>query len=148
MHLVLTFFHRFKGPEIIFSYPLGLESEIENKIIRFFDLDLDETFFEIILINQQQRIINLYFEIYSKWARGNVEMLMLSMIVNQKFEHFNEQMYDFLRTAKKMIVETEDIYKAFYKNDDFYDKDMEIDIYYEILKKILVESIDGLIKVI
>ena len=78
MHLVLTFFHRVKGPEILISYPdAKLEEDIIEKLIRFFDLEINETFFEIVLINKKKKIINLYFEIPSDWARGKKELAML-----------------------------------------------------------------------
>ena len=71
MHLVLTYFHQIKGPEILTSYPdAKLEEDIIEKLIRFFDLDINETFFEIILINKHKRITNLYFELSSEWGRG------------------------------------------------------------------------------
>ena len=55
MHLVLTFFHKVKGPEILMSYPeVELEEDIIEKLIRFFDLEINETFFEIILINKKK----------------------------------------------------------------------------------------------
>ncbi len=136
MHLVLTYFHKIRGPEILMSYPdEKLEEDIIEKLMRFFDLQINETFFEIILINKHKRIINLYFEIPSEYARGKKELAMLSLIMKEKYE--SRLIYSFLVDTVQKIIRTENIYKAFYKKDDFYDNDIEIDISYEAIKKTL-----------
>ena len=57
MHLVLTFFHQIKGPSILLSYPEEeLEKDIINRLIKFFDLEINETFFEIVLITKKKKI--------------------------------------------------------------------------------------------
>lgn len=145
MHLVLTYFHRVKGPSIYLSYPdAKLEKDIINKLIRFYDLDIDETFFEIVLINKKKKILNLYFEIPSDWARGNRELVMLSLIM--KMEYDSRLTYAFLVETSRIILSTPKIFKAFYKNDDFRDdNDIEIDVSYETIKNILFESLSNLI---
>ncbi len=133
-----------KGPEVYLSYPdAKLEEDTINKLIRFFDLDINETFFEIILINKKKRIINLYFEIPSEWGRGNREMAMLSLLMNSKYD--SKLIHSFLVEASQKIVSTENIYKAFYKDDDFRDNDIEIDLYYEIIKRLLLDCLTMLI---
>ncbi len=144
MHLVLTFFHKVKGPEILLSYPeIELEEDIIEKLIRFFDLDINETFFEIILINKKKRIINLYFEVISEWARGNKELAMLSLIMKEKYE--SRLIYTFLVDTVQKIRSKENIFKAFYKNDDFRYNDIEIDLGYETIKRILFDCLNNLI---
>lgn len=149
MHLVLTFFHKVKGPEILMSYPeVELEEDIIEKLIRFFDLEINETFFEIILINKKKRIINLYFEVISDWARGNREFAMLSLIMKEKYE--SRLIYTFLVDTVQKIRSKERIFKAFYKNDDLIDNDLidndiEIDLGYEAIKKILFDCLNSLI---
>ena len=57
MNLVLTYFHRIKGPSIYLSFPdanAKLEEDIIQKLMKFFDLDINETFFEIVLINKKR----------------------------------------------------------------------------------------------
>ena len=111
MHLVLTFFYKVKGPEILLSYPeVELEEDIIEKLIRFFDLEVSETFFEIILI-KKKRIIDLYFEIISEWARGKKELTMLSLIMKEKYE--SRFIYSFLVDAVHKIISYEGIFKAF-----------------------------------
>jgi hypothetical protein len=144
MHLTLSYFHQIKGPEIFISYPDALlEKGIIDKLIRFFDLDIDETFFEIVLINKRKKIINLYFELPSEWARGKHEMAMLSLIMKIRYD--SELVYAFLIDTAHKIIKTEDVYKAFYKFDDFHDNDIEIDLCYESIKKILIDSLNNLI---
>ena len=146
MHLVLTFFHRIQGPSIYLSYPdAKLEEDIINKLMKFFDLDISETFFEIILINRKKRILNLYFEIPSEWARGKIEMVMLSLIMDIKFN--SRLTWTFLLESSRKIISTPAIFKAFYKNDDFRDdNDIEIDLAYETIKNLLLECLSGLIE--
>ena len=145
MHLVLTFFHRVKGPEILISYPdAKLEEDIIEKLIRFFDLEINETFFEIVLINKKKKIINLYFEIPSDWARGKKELAMLSLIMKEKYD--SRLIYTFLVDTVQKIISYDGIFKAFYKNDDFQDNDIEIDLAYEVIKKILFKCLNSLIE--
>jgi len=148
MNLVLTYFHRVKGPSIYLSFPdvnAKLEDDIIHKLMKFFDLDINETFFEIILINKKKRILNLYFEIPSEWARGNIEMAMLSLIMDIKFN--SRLTWSFLVDASHKIISTPAIFKAFYKDDDFRDdSDIEIDLAYETIKKLLFNSINNLLE--
>ncbi len=145
MHLVLSYFHKLKGPEIYLSYPNALlEQDLIDNLIRIFDLEFNETFFEIVLINKKKRIINLYFEIPSGWARGKKEMVMLSLIMKIKYD--SRMIYSFLVDASHKILKTNNVYKAFYKYNDFYDNDIEIDLNHEIVKKILFNCLENLIK--
>ena len=117
MHLVLTYFNRIKGPSIYVSFPdAQLEEDIIYRLLKFFDLDINESFFEIVLINRKKRILNLYFEVHSQWARGNKEMAMLSLIM--KVEYDSRLTWSFLLDAAQKIISTPRIYKAFYKFDD------------------------------
>jgi len=144
MHLILTYFHQIKGPSVLLSYPdEKLEENVIHKLIKFFDLEIDETFFEIVLITKKKKIINFNFEIESPWARGNKEFVMLSLIMKREYE--SEQFYAFIVDASYKIIKTEKAYKAFYKGDDFRDNDIEIDLTYEQIKKILFNCLKSLI---
>jgi len=138
MHLVLTYFHQIRGPEILMSYPeIELEQDVIEKLTKFFDLEINETFFEIVLINKHKKIINLFFELHSEWSRGKKELAMLSLIMDEKFQ--SQLIYSFLVDAVQKIISTENIFKGFYKNDLFRDrgKDIEIDLKYQSIKEIL-----------
>ena len=145
MHLVLTYFHQIKGPSLLISYPNEiLEEDIINRLLKFFDLEIDETFFEIVLITKKKKLINFNFEIPSEWARGKKEYVMLSLIMKREYE--SESVYAFIVDSSYKILKTENVYKAFYKNDDFRDdNDLEIDLAYEQIKKILYNCLKSLI---
>jgi hypothetical protein len=112
--------------------------------MRFFDLDIDEAFFEIVLINKKKKIVNLYVEIPSEWARGKKEMVMLSLIM--KKEYLSELVYSFIVETSHKILKTDKVYKAFYREEVIPGSDIEIDLAYEAIKKILLECLSSLIK--
>lgn len=144
LHLVLTYFNQITGPSVLISYPdEKLEENIIAKLKKFFDLEIDEPFFEIILITKKKKIINFHFEIQSEWARGKKEFAMLSLIMKSGYS--SEDFYAFLVESSYKILKTENVYKAFYKDDDFHYNDIEIDLNYEIIRKILFNSLNGLI---
>ncbi len=146
MLIVLSYFDKIIGPRIFLSYPdakLELEGDLIDKLMKFFDLDINETFFEIILINKHKRIINLYFELKSEWARGKKELVMLSLIMKERYD--SRLIYSFLVDAVQKIISTENIFKAFYKDDNFRDNDIEIDLGYEAIKSTLLNCLKSLI---
>jgi hypothetical protein len=129
------------------SYPeIELEQDIIEKLTKFFDLEINETFFEIVLINKHKKIINLFFEIPSEWSRGKKELAMLSLIMDEKY--LSRLVYSFLVDAVQKIISTENIFKGFYKNDFFRDrgKDIEIDLKYQSIKEILYFCLSTLIE--
>jgi hypothetical protein len=129
---------------VLLSYPEEkLEENLINKLKKFFDLEIDETFFEIVLITKKKRIVNFHFEIPSEWARGKKEFAMLSLIM--KIEYNSEDLYAFLVDSSHKILKTENVYKVFYKDDDFYFNDIQIDLAYEIIRKILFDCLASLI---
>ena len=145
MHLVLTYFHQIKGPSVLMSYPNEkLEEDIINRLLKFFDLEIDETFFEIVLITKKKKIINFNFEIPSEWARGKKEFVMLSLIMKKEYE--SESIYAFIVDSSYKILKTKNVFKALYKDDDFRNSnDIEIDITYEQIRKILFDCLTSLI---
>ncbi|MFW9940701.1 MAG: hypothetical protein ACFFFT_06655 [Candidatus Thorarchaeota archaeon] len=144
IRLILTYFNQILGPSVLLSYPDDkLEEDLITKLKKFFDLEIDETFFEIVLITKNKKIINFHFEIPSEWARGKKEDAMLSLIVKRKYE--SSQFYAFLVDSSYKILKTEKVYKAFYKDDEFHDNDIEIDMAYEIIRKILFNCVSSLI---
>ncbi len=145
MHLVFTYFHQIKGPSVLMSYPNEkLEEDIINRLQKFFDLEIDETFFEIVLITKKKKIINFNFEIPSEWARGKKEFVMLSLIMKKEYE--SESIYAFIVDSSYKILKTKNVFKALYKDDDFRNSnDIEIDITYEQIRKILFDCLTSLI---
>lgn len=68
---------------------------------------------------------------------------MLSLIM--KIEYKSEDLYAFLVDSSYKILNTKNVYKAFYKNSDFHYNDIEIDLNYEIIRKILFNCLTNLI---
>lgn len=68
---------------------------------------------------------------------------MLSLLMKKEYE--SEQFYAFLVDASYKILKTKKVYKAFYKDDDFHYNDIEIDLNYEIIRKILINCLTSLI---
>lgn len=120
-----------------------MEEDLISKLQKFFDLEIDEPFFEIVLITKKKKIINFHFEIPSEWARGKKELAMISLIMKMEYE--SENFYAFLVDASYKILKTDRVYKAFYKDNEFYDNDIEIDLNYEIIRKILFKSVSSFI---
>jgi hypothetical protein len=83
MFVVLSYFNRKIGPLVLYSYPKNsLDKDLSFKIANNMDQQFNEGFFTDSFENLKS--MNYYFEIHSKWARGNKEMLMLSIIINQQ----------------------------------------------------------------
>ena len=79
------------------------------------DISIGEGFFEH--IDKKMYIANYTFEIKSKWARGGVEMIMLSFFSeSQKLSVFKEPLQKCVEGIKK----TPRIYKGFYFIKSFF----------------------------
>ncbi|MFW9902509.1 MAG: hypothetical protein ACFFDY_14680 [Candidatus Thorarchaeota archaeon] len=62
--------------------------------------------------------MNFYFEIHSEWARGNKEMLMISVILNQQIPIEVEEKISILcKEFSEQLQSNKEIYTAFYIND-------------------------------
>ncbi|MFX1375699.1 MAG: hypothetical protein ACFFA0_07795 [Promethearchaeota archaeon] len=68
---------------------------------------------------------------------------MLSLIIKKDYE--SSQFYAFLVDSSYKIIKTKNVYKAFYKDDEFRDNDIEIDSSYEIIRKILFNCVSSFI---
>ncbi len=142
MKLALLYFNTVIGPEIYFSHPGSILEKVGRKMLGFFDLDMSDKFFEVSLIEEDLKITNLYFEITSCWARGNKEMLMLSVITDKNFR--NELLYDIMKDYSNKIMSIVNLYKAFYTKGYLKENDPEIDEKVTELYEILLEFYDSL----
>jgi len=124
--VVLSYFARKKGPLVFYTYPEGnLEEDFSIQIANMMDQVSREDFF----IHHSSTVassLNYYFEIPSEWARGNKEMLMISVIldkqINKLLKHkIQETCTDFVLQLKN----TEGLFKALYM--DVIDKIPEKD---------------------
>ena len=142
MKLALLYFNTVIGPEIYFSHPGSILEKVGRKMLGFFDLDMSDKFFEVLLIEEDLKITNLYFEITSCWARGNKEMLMLSVITEKDVR--NELLYDTMKDYTTKIMSIVNAYKAFYPKGYLKENDPEIDLKVKGLHKILLECYESL----
>ncbi len=72
--------------------------------------------------------MNYYFEIHSDWARGNSEMLMISIIIDQQIPPEVEEKISILCSEfSERLQSNEEIFTAFYINElnNFDEKDQE-----------------------
>lgn len=116
-NVALTFFKRRSGPHLFYSYPEDALNNIEKENLEeLMTLSFKERFFH----HQSSTIssINYYFEILSEWARGNKEMLMISVMLNQKISQAIEEVIKSLCIDfESQISSTQNMFKALYMNE-------------------------------
>jgi len=125
--VTLSYFHRKIGPLVFYSYPKSiLDKELSIKIANIMDQQFNEGFFTHSFENLKS--MNYYFEIHSDWARGNSEMLMISIIIDQQIPPEVEEKISILCSEfSKRLQSNEEIFTAFYINElnNFDEKDQE-----------------------
>jgi hypothetical protein len=119
-----------------------VSEKMRTIILGFFETQLEKSFFEYILLEDDLKITNLYFEIPSEWARGKKEMVMLSVITEKEFN--TESFYDLMKVASTRILTSVDIYKSLYVHDKIRELDEEITRKYEELRIIFLDSLKEL----
>ncbi|MFX1327053.1 MAG: hypothetical protein ACFE91_02775 [Promethearchaeota archaeon] len=115
--VALSYFHRKIGPLVFYSYPKDmLDKDLSTKIANIMDQQFNEGFFTHSFENLKS--LNYYFEIHSDWARGNKEMLMVSIIIDQLIIPEVEEKISILCTEfSERLQSNEEIFTAFYIND-------------------------------
>ncbi|MGV9202873.1 MAG: hypothetical protein ACOC44_02505, partial [Promethearchaeia archaeon] len=114
----LSWFHRKVGPVVYFSYPERLLSEdLSMRIANIMDQAVNEGPFTHSFENLIS--MNYYFEIFSKFARGQKEMLLLTVIkpssdINANME---KKILSHCKEFSERLKSNEEIYTAFYIND-------------------------------
>ncbi len=136
------YFNSLKGPEVLYSVPDDVPKPIRKKMQKFFDIDVQDNFFEIKILKENIKIINMIIEIPSEWARGHIEMAMLSIIAEQDLK--SELFHDILKGYSQKLLSTENIYKGFYKGEERARNDAEIEGKYKILIQLLSECYEQL----
>ncbi len=141
MHLLLMYFNSLKGPEVLYSVPDDLPKPIKKKMQKFFDIDIQNNFFEITILKENIKIISMVMEIPSMWARGHVETAMLSIIAEQELK--SELFQDGLKNYTQKLLAVENLYKGFYLGEKSRN-DPEIETKYKELTSLLSECYDHL----
>ena len=113
----LSYFHRKIGPLVFYSFPEKvLDGQLSVRIANIMDQAFEEGFFTHSFENFNS--MNYYFEIFSEWARGNKEMLMLSVLFDQVTDSDIEQnVLNWCIEFAEKLQSNEEIYKAFYINE-------------------------------
>ena len=137
LYLFLTHFNIYYGPIIYLTVPEKVTyGKSLEKVREYFDLS--ESFFEINIVEDGLKTINLYIELISSWARGGREMTMLSIVTDKNYK--NSIFFDVLKEAENKFNYAQNIYKGFYIKDVEYKNDPEVQLKYEEIKKILLET--------
>ncbi len=123
--VALCHFHRKIGPLVFYSYPEGkLDESLSIRIANIMDQTFTEGFFTHSF--ESLNSMNYYFEIHSDWARGNKEMLMISIIFEQQTNPEMEQIVSTLsREFSKKLSSNEKIHTAFYINEPNYSDEVD-----------------------
>ncbi len=115
--IALSFFHRKIGPIVVYNYPDTFDEVSKLRIADIMDQAYEEGFFTHSFGDLTS--MNYYFEIFSSWARGNKEMVMVSIVLNSEVSSDLEHILlswtiDFATKLKN----NKEIYKGFYLNDE------------------------------
>ncbi len=116
--VAISYFHRKIGPMVYYSYPENsLKEEERIKISDIMDQAFEEGFFTHRFGALSS--MNYYFEIQSEWARGNKEMLMVSIIFDSAPSPDVETIIlSWCMDFSVKLKNNKEIYKAFYNTED------------------------------
>jgi len=119
------------GPLVLYSYPENMLSEqFSTRIANIMDQTVIEGFFTHYF--EKYKSYNYYFDIHSDWARGNKEMLMVSILFEQQINSEIEQNANILYTEfLEKLLSNEEIFTAFYINDINKFEESDKDIIYK-----------------
>ncbi len=124
MIVILSYFHTRIGTDIFYTFPkTKLDNEISYRLYDVMTQQKEEEFFTHAFGNL--KLLNYYFQIRSDWARGNREMLMLTIMITQQISPEIEESIAFL--CKKFVERMQsnkDIFTGFHIKDvSKYDED-------------------------
>ena len=117
--LIFSHFHEKFGPHIVLTAPEKQDDTDLDQIPALMDL-YDDGFFVHIFGNYKSA--NFIFEIPSQHGRGNIEMLLLTILVDVNSYINFDLSKELLEGFKKEIQKIDDAYKAFYVEDKIYEK--------------------------
>jgi len=127
--VTLTFFKRKKGPLMFYSFPENtLNNMEEESIVEMITQSFKERFF--ILQSSIVCSLNYYFEIHSDLARGNKEILMISVILDRKINQaIKEIIQSLCIDFESQLNSNKEIFKALYINElDLFTDEEHVDI--------------------
>jgi len=139
----LSYFHRKIGPIVFYAYPENLlDEQLSLRIANIMDQTVSEGFFTHSFENRKS--MNYYFEIRSDWARGNKEMLMVSIVFERQISpDLEANVFTLCSEFSEKLLTNENIFTAFYINDinNFDEKDKDLIISNNSLIKLWVKEL-------
>lgn len=126
--IILTHFDTHRGPVVFLASPPEVKPYIDTLVCNLLDLNLPEGFFEHRIVEKGLTLGNYIFEIESEWARGSIESLMLTVVLNsnQKFSSVKEFMLQIAEKFKTKI----NLYKGFYSEKEKKDEEIRDFLYF------------------
>ena len=115
--VALSYFHRKIGPIVFYAFPRQeLDDQLSARIANIMDQTVSEGFFTLTF--EDKLSMNFYFEIHSDWARGNNEMVMVSLIFDHQISAEVEQnLMNLCAEFCSKLQSNEEVYTAFYISD-------------------------------
>ncbi|MBY9008195.1 MAG: PAS domain S-box protein [Candidatus Lokiarchaeota archaeon] len=140
--IILCRFDQTIGPVVLLKYPENLEDQIMQKFSSL--MDLHDSGFFIHTFDKYQGI-NRIFEVPSDIARGNREILQISMIFGIDIKVDTSFTRDFLEKFTFAIKNIECLYKAFYNDSQYLENKTKMEelknifrTFYESAKSALI----------
>lgn len=128
---------------MFYSFPEGvLDEDLSVRIANIMDQTFNEGFFTHSF--EKLNSMNYYFEIHSDWARGNKEMLMVSIIFEQQTtSEMESNVETLLKDFSERLQANEEIFTAFYINDlnNFDETDKENIVKNDTMIKLWVKEL-------
>ena len=124
MIVILSYFHTRIGTDIFYTFPkTQVGSEISDRLYDVMTQQNEEEFFTHTFGNL--KLLNYYFQIRSDWARGNREMLMLSIMITQQISpHIEESIASLCKKFVERMRSNKDIFTGFHiKELNKYEED-------------------------
>ena len=141
--VALSYFHRKIGPIVFYAFPKQeLDGQLSARIANIMDQTVSEGFFTLTF--EDKLSMNFYFEIHSDWARGNNEMVMVSLIFDHQISAEMEQnLMNLCAEFCSKLQSNEEIYTAFYISDinNMEEEDKNLIIKNNEIVKVLVKEL-------
>lgn len=124
MHLILSYFDKIMGPRYLITSHPYLAEPISKTILGLMDITQGDAGYSQHVFSGEQdlKIANYLFEIPSEWARGKIETVMISIIIDplQNADSFRP----LLDKYGKKIKSHPNVYKGFYLNSNIIDPEI------------------------
>jgi hypothetical protein len=146
MTVILSWFDLIIGPRPYIIIPGNFDDSIANEISRVIDLECGPGEMFVKIFNEiGLKSYNLQFKIPSEWARGKFEVVQLSVFTSEEVPP-EKMLKSLMEKCRDNIIDVDDIYKGFYVDMDFKEKEREkINEKHQILVS-MIEWLDDAIK--